>query len=70
VRSWLRPHRGIAHEKLPLYLVYAFVARQGFLVGNGLLLGLIANNMADTWLHVVMALVALALGCVVQDRNA
>jgi hypothetical protein len=30
-----------------------------------LLLGLISNNMADTWLHV-----ALALGFVVQDSNA
>jgi hypothetical protein len=46
-------------------IVYALVAILGFLIGNGLLLGLISNNMADTWLHVVIALVALALGFVV-----
>jgi hypothetical protein len=51
-------------------IVYALVAVLGFLIGNGLLLGLISNNMADTWLHVVIALVALALGFVVQDSNA
>jgi hypothetical protein len=37
-------------------IVYALVAILGFFVGNGLLLGLISNNMADTWLHVVIAL--------------
>ncbi len=26
VRSWLRPHRGISQEKLPVYLVEHFVS--------------------------------------------
>jgi len=51
-------------------MVYALVAILGFFTGNGLLLGLISNNMADTWLHVVIALVSLALGFVVQDTSA
>jgi Domain of unknown function (DUF4383) len=50
-------------------IVYALVAILGFFIGNGLLLGLISNNMADTWLHVLIALVALALGFVVQDTS-
>ena len=50
-------------------IVYALVAILGFFTGNGLLLGLISNNMADTWLHVLIALVALALGFVVQDTS-
>ncbi|PYK68886.1 MAG: TonB-dependent receptor [Verrucomicrobia bacterium] len=45
-------------------VVYGLVAVLGFVVGDGLLLGLIANNMADTWLHVVIALVSLIIGFV------
>jgi hypothetical protein len=48
-------------------IVYALVAILGFFTGDGLLLGLISNNMADTWLHVLIAIVALALGFAVQD---
>jgi len=29
---------------------------------NGLLLGLISNNPADTWLHVVLAVAMLGIG--------
>jgi hypothetical protein len=50
-------------------IVYALVAVLGFIVGNGLLLGLVSNNMADTWLHVVIALVALALGFMAQEST-
>ena len=38
----------------------------GFVTGDGLLLGLVANNAADTWLHVVIAVVALYLGFVMK----
>src|SRR3954471_4515840 len=34
-------------------LVYALVAALGFYVGDQPILGLISNNVADTWLHVV-----------------
>jgi hypothetical protein len=43
-------------------LVYGLVAVMGFFVGDGMLLGLISNNAADTWLHVGIAAVSLILG--------
>jgi len=43
-------------------LVYALVAVLGFMKGDGLLLGMVANNMADVWLHVVLAVTMLYLG--------
>jgi Domain of unknown function (DUF4383) len=43
-------------------IVYALVALLGFYYGDQALLGLIANNTADTWLHVVLAVVMLFLG--------
>jgi hypothetical protein len=42
--------------------VYAVVAILGFMTPNGMLLGLISNNPADTWLHVVLAVAMLAIG--------
>ena len=43
-------------------LVYAVVAVLGFMTPNGMLLGMISNNPADTWLHVVLAAPMLAIG--------
>ena len=43
-------------------LIYAFVAILGFMKGNGMLLGMVANNMNDVWLHVGLAVVMLYLG--------
>ena len=43
-------------------VVYGLVAILGFIVGDGMLLGLISNNMAVTWLHVVIAVVSLIIG--------
>jgi len=43
-------------------LVYALVAILGFMTLNGMLLGLISNNPADTWLHVVLAAAMLIIG--------
>jgi uncharacterized protein DUF4383 len=48
-------------------IVYALVAVLGFIKGNGLLLGMVANNMADVWLHVVLAVVMLYLGFGARD---
>ena len=48
-------------------IVYGLVAVMGFVVGNGKLLGLISNNMADVWLHVVLALAMLYLGFMARD---
>jgi hypothetical protein len=43
-------------------VIYALVAIMGFVVGNGMIFNLISNNTADTWLHVVLAVVMLAIG--------
>jgi len=43
-------------------IIYAIVAVLGFYNGDQPLLGLISNNMADTWLNVVLAVVMLFLG--------
>jgi hypothetical protein len=43
-------------------VIYAIVAVLGFMTPEGLLLGLISNNVATTWLHVVLALAMLAIG--------
>jgi hypothetical protein len=43
-------------------VIYALVAILGFVQGDSDLIGIIANNMADTWLHVVIAVVALYFG--------
>jgi hypothetical protein len=50
-------------------VVYALVAVLGFYAGDGMLLGLISNNAPDTWLHVAIAVVALALGFAVKDDS-
>ncbi len=42
--------------------VYALVAVLGFVYGDKDLLGLVASNMADTLLHVIIAATALFLG--------
>ena len=43
-------------------IVYGLVAVLGFVYGDQPILGLIANNTADAWLHVLIAAVSLYLG--------
>lgn len=43
-------------------VIYGLVAVLGFFYGEDAILGLVSNNMADTWLHVVIAVVSLYLG--------
>ena len=43
-------------------VVYGLVALLGFFAGEQRLLGVIAHNLADTWLHVAIAAVSLWLG--------
>ena len=43
-------------------LVYAAVALHGFIRPGDMILGVIANNTADTWLHAGIALVSLLIG--------
>jgi hypothetical protein len=47
--------------------VYALVAVLGFMNPAGPLLGMISNNVATTWLHVVLAVAMLFIGFVVKD---
>ena len=51
-------------------LVYAVVTVRGFLMGDGLLLGVISNNMPDVWLHMVLAAIMLLLGFAVPADGA
>jgi hypothetical protein len=48
-------------------LVYALVAILGFMKGDGMLLGCVANNMADVWLHVGLSVAMLFFGFVAKD---
>jgi hypothetical protein len=43
-------------------IVYLLVAVLGFMNGDKPLLGVVANNMNDVWLHVALAAVMLFLG--------
>ena len=48
---------------LVLGIVYALLTILGFMAGDdGKLLGLVSNNSADTWLHLVLAVVFLVVG--------
>ena len=49
-------------------VVYGIVAVLGFVEPEGNLLGIIANNVADTWLHVAIAALSLTLGFAVRER--
>ena len=48
-------------------VVYALVAVLGFFAGDQPLLGIIAHNMADMWLHIAIAAVSLWLGFGVRE---
>lgn len=48
-------------------VIYALVAILGFIAGDSAILGIISNNMADAWLHVVIAVLALYLGFFVKE---
>jgi hypothetical protein len=49
-------------------VVYALVAILGLVMGGNMLLGLIAMNPADHWLHVAFAIVLLAAGFMLEDE--
>jgi len=43
-------------------IIFGVVALLGFFYGDNRLLGIVANNTADTWLYVVLAVVMLFFG--------
>ena len=51
-------------------VVYGLVAVLGFFAGDQPLLGIIAHNMADMWLHVVIAAASLYLGFGMKEPAA
>jgi hypothetical protein len=51
-------------------LVYAVVAVLGFMNPNGMLLGMISNNPADTGLHVALAAAMLIIGFAAPKQAA
>lgn len=50
-------------------LIYALVALLGLVYADEDILGLLANNTADTWLHVVIAGSALVFGFGTRDPD-
>jgi hypothetical protein len=50
-------------------VVYALVAVLGLIMGGDMLLGVIAMNTADHWLHVVLAIVILLAGFALPDSE-
>ena len=59
---------GLSGGSAPLWffrvfgIFYGLVAVLGFLAGDSPVLGMIANNRADVWLHALLSLVSLILG--------
>lgn len=47
---------------LILGVVFALITILGFMAGDGMILGFIANNGADNWLHLIMAVLLLIVG--------
>jgi hypothetical protein len=52
-----------------LGIVYVIVAVLGFISGDNMILGFISNNSGDNVLHVVLALVLLAAGFGLTERE-
>lgn len=62
-------------SKAPLALkvlgvIYIIIAVLGFYVGEGQLLGFIAYNGADSWLHLVLGLVMLIAGFSAKNSSS
>jgi hypothetical protein len=59
---------GLSGGSAPLWffrvfgIIYGLVAILGFIGGNEPVLGMIANNRADVWLHALLSVVSLILG--------
>ena len=50
-------------------ILYLLVSALGFYYGNQMLLGMIANNTADSWLHLLIAVVTLYFGFGIKLKN-
>jgi Domain of unknown function (DUF4383) len=50
--------------------LYGAIAAIGFLVGEGMILGLISNNLYDAWGHAALALAMLSVGFAWRKQTA
>lgn len=50
-------------------LIYGLVAVLGFGYGNADILGYIANNMPDTWLHLIICILTFYLGFLYKNSK-
>jgi hypothetical protein len=48
-------------------VIYALVAVLGFMAGDAPILGIISNNVANAWLHLVIAASSLMIGFAVKE---
>jgi hypothetical protein len=58
-------HTGVHASKLYFLwfgIIYGIVAMLGFIAGDKPVLGFIANNIADAWLHIGIAALSIGLG--------
>jgi hypothetical protein len=51
-------------------IIYGIVCILGFISGNNPVLGFMANNRADAWLHLLIAVIALGLGLMPETSRA
>lgn len=49
-------------------VIYAIVALLGIFMGGDMILGFLAHNMADMWLHIVIAVVFLYFGFATKEN--
>jgi hypothetical protein len=50
-------------------VLYAIVALLGFAIQGDMLFGMVAMNMADRWLHLLLAMVLLTIGFLAPMRD-
>jgi hypothetical protein len=50
-------------------IIYVLVAVLGFSYGDKPVLGLIANNLADSWFHLIVGLLSLYFGFIIKSST-
>ena len=49
-------------------IIYAIIGFMGFGYGNRDIMGILANNMADTWLHLIIGVVFIYCGFLYKSK--
>jgi len=63
-------HLGASLALKIIGILYAAMAIIGFAIGGDKVLGIVAVNHADHWLHVVLAIALLGAGFFLEDETA